>query len=123
MPGDAMAAAAPVRLADYTPWPFGLDQIALDVVIHSDHVLVTSRMQLTPLQSGEPLVLRGIDLSLEHLAIDGCVPPAEAWQLQDGSLTLQSPPDQISRSRSRHAVGSSPTTTPPWRAFTPAEGC
>ena len=50
MPGDAMAAVAPVRLADYTPWPFGLEQIALDVVIHADHVLVTSRLQLTPLQ-------------------------------------------------------------------------
>ena len=89
-----MAAAPPVRLADYTPWPFGLDQIALDVVIHPDHVLVTSRMQLTPLQSGAPLVLRGVDLSLEHLAIDDCVPPAEVWQLQDDTLTVQSLPDQ-----------------------------
>ena len=90
---DAMAAAPPVRLADYTPWPFGLDQIALDVVI-LDPVLVTSRMQLTPLQSGAPLVLRGVDLILEHLAIDDCVPPAEVWQLQDDTLTLQSLPDQ-----------------------------
>ena len=94
MPGDAMAAAAPVRLADYAPWPFGLDQIALDVVIHADHVLVTSRLQLTPLQSGVPLVLHGVDLTLEHLAIDGSVPSAQAWQLQDGMLTLLSPPDQ-----------------------------
>ena len=94
MPGDAMAAVAPVRLADYTPWPFGLEQIALDVVIHADHVLVTSRLQLTPLQSGVPLVLHGVDLTLEHLAIDGSVPSAQAWQLQDGMLTLLSPPDQ-----------------------------
>ena len=94
MPGDAMAAVAPVRLADYNPWPFGLEQIALDVVIHADHVLVTSRLQLTPLQSGVPLVLHGVDLTLEHLAIDGSVPSAQAWQLQDGMLTLLSPPDQ-----------------------------
>ena len=41
-----MTAAALIRLADYTPWAFELPAIALNVNIHSDHVVVTSRLSL-----------------------------------------------------------------------------
>ena len=44
-----MAAVAPIRLADYTPWPFALKEIELDVDLRSDHALVTNTMRLEPL--------------------------------------------------------------------------
>ena len=59
-----MAAVAPIRLADYTPWAFTLPAIELDVDIQSDHVVIRSRLQLKPLAGGAPLVLRGVDLTI-----------------------------------------------------------
>ena len=64
-----MSAAASIRLVDYTPWAFELPAITLDVNIQSDHVVVTSRLSLEPRLSGEPLVLFGVDLAIESLAI------------------------------------------------------
>ena len=51
-----MAAAAPIRLVDYTPWPFALPDIHLNVDVRSDHVLVTSRLLLEPQQAGAAIL-------------------------------------------------------------------
>ena len=65
-----MAAVAPIRLADYTPWAFSLPAIELDVDVQSNHVVVSSRLELKPQVAGDPLLLRGLDLTNESLAID-----------------------------------------------------
>ena len=79
-----MTAAASIRLADYTPWAFDLPDIALDVNIQSDHVVVTSRLSLEPRRSGEPLVLCGVDLAIESLAIDQTPLKPEDYRFADG---------------------------------------
>ena len=89
-----MAAVAPIRLADYTPWPFALKEIELDVDLRSDHALVTNTMRLEPLVEGQPLELRGVELQLEHLTVDGQLLPAEAWRQLDDGLIIESPPQE-----------------------------
>ena len=87
-----MAAVAPIRLADYTPWPFALKEIELDVDLRSDHALVTNTMRLEPLVEEHPLELRGVELQLEHLTVNGEVLPAEAWRQLDDGLVINNPP-------------------------------
>ena len=87
-----MAAAAPVRLADYTPWPFALPDIHLNVDVRADHVLITSRLQLEPQRPGSPLVLRGVELEIESIAIDEQALPDGAWTQADDHLTIPAPP-------------------------------
>ena len=89
-----MTAAASVRLADYTPWAFELPAIALDVNIQSDHVVVSSRLSLKPRRSGEPLVLCGVDLAIESLAIDQTPLQPEDYSFTDGRLTIPNVPGQ-----------------------------
>ena len=99
-----MAAAAPIRLTDYTPYPFRVPSISLDVVVEDDHARVISRLQVEPLSSStttgstasscsssEALVLQGVDLNLEAIAIDDVPLAAEAYQLQAGQLRISSP--------------------------------
>ena len=89
-----MVAVDPIRLADYTPWPFALPKIALEVDLRGDHVFVASHLSLEPLSTNVPLILRGVDLKLDGLAIDGEPLHASDW-VQDGDrLTLSRLPDQ-----------------------------
>ena len=89
-----MTAAASIRLADYTPWAFDLPDIALDVNIQSDHVVVNSRLSLQPRRSSEPLVLCGVDLAIESLAIDQTPLKPEDYSFADGLLTIADVPTQ-----------------------------
>ncbi|MCB4388928.1 aminopeptidase N [Synechococcus sp. MU1617] len=89
-----MTAATSIRLADYTPWAFELPAIALDVNIQSDHVVVSSRLSLKPRRSGEPLVLCGIDLAIESLAIDQTPLQPEDYSFTDGRLSIPNVPGQ-----------------------------
>ena len=89
-----MTAAASIRLADYTPWAFELPSIVLDVNIQDDHVVVASRLSLEPRRSGEPLVLCGVDLAIESLAIDQVPLQSEEYSFADGRLTIPNVPDQ-----------------------------
>ena len=89
-----MTAAASVRLADYTPWAFDLPDIALDVNIQSDHVVVTSRLNLEPRGSGEPLQLCGVDLEIKSLAINQTPLSPEDYSFADGLLSIPNVPTQ-----------------------------
>ena len=89
-----MTASASIRLADYTPWAFELPAIALDVNIQNDHVVVTSRLSLQPCRFGEPLVLCGVDLAIESLAIDQTPLQPEDYSFADGRLTIPNVPGQ-----------------------------
>ncbi|WP_392348032.1 aminopeptidase N [Parasynechococcus sp.] len=89
-----MTAAASIRLADYTPWAFELPAIALDVNIQDDHVVVASRLSLEPRLPGELLVLCGVDLAIESLAIDQTPLQPEDYSFTDGRLTIPNVPGQ-----------------------------
>ena len=69
----ASASTTPtIRLKDYKPFPCRIPSIALDVVIGSDSVAVTCRMELTPVLGSElqALELQGVDLLLQSISID-----------------------------------------------------
>ena len=89
-----MAAASTIRLADYSPWPFALPRVELNVVVHDDHVIVFSRLSLEPQNGGEALELKAVDLVIEHLAIDGESLSPNAYRFEDGQLTLVDVPAQ-----------------------------
>ena len=89
-----MAAAAPVRLADYTAWAFQLPTIQLDVDVQDSFVLVKTRMDLVPQGGRQPLRLRGVELELLHLAVDGRELQPSEFRHADGWLTIEQPPEQ-----------------------------
>ena len=89
-----MTAATSIRLADYTPWAFSLPDIVLDVNIQNDHVVVQSRLNLEPRRPGEPLVLCGVDLEIQSIAIDQRPLRPEDYRFVDGFLTIANVPDQ-----------------------------
>ena len=88
-----MAVHQPIRLADYTPWSFALPQIDLDFDIQADHVLVSSRLQLEPRWPGAPLILCGVDLDIQSIAIDDRPLSPDAWRQSDGTLVIDALPD------------------------------
>ncbi len=80
-----------VRLADYRPAPCQIERTDLTLRLFAHQTLVETRLEITPL-APEPLVLRGVDLELLELAIDG-VPLGEgAFLLEEDRLTLQEMP-------------------------------
>ena len=89
-----MAAAAPVRLADYTAWAFQLPTIQLEVDVQDSFVLVKTRMDLVPQGGRQPLRLRGVELELLHLAVDGRELQPSEFRHADGWLTIEQPPEQ-----------------------------
>ena len=89
-----MAAAAPVRLADYTAWAFQLPTIQLNVNVQDTFVLVEARMELVPQASAAPLALRGVELGCFALRWT-----AANWNLPSSArpmarLTIDHPPAQ-----------------------------
>lgn len=67
---------ATVRLADYRPAPYLLGRTDLTVRLFGDHAVVDARLAFSPNPAAadlppQPLVLAGLNLQLESLAIDG----------------------------------------------------
>ena len=89
-----MVAAIPVRLSDYRPWLFGMPKIRLDVEISPSDVFVTSRLELEPRLGAESLQLRGVDLEICSLKLDGEDLASDAYSYVDQLLPIPSPPDK-----------------------------
>ena len=89
-----MLSAAPVRLADYRPWPFDLPTIQLDIDIRPNDVLVTSRLEIEPRGRAEALQLRGVDLEICSIRLNGEILQRDAYSYSDQRLTIASPPDE-----------------------------
>ena len=87
-----MVSAAPVRLADYSPWPFALPAIHLAVDIRPRDVLVTSRLELEPRGGVDVLQLRGVDLEICSIRLNGDDLAGDAYSYADQLLTIHSPP-------------------------------
>ena len=87
-----MVSASPVRLDDYTPWPFALPAIRLNVDIRTSEVLVTSRLELKPQGEADVLQLRGVDLEICSIRLNGDDLAGDAYSYTDQLLTIHSPP-------------------------------
>ncbi|RNC88996.1 MAG: aminopeptidase N [Synechococcus sp. YX04-3] len=89
-----MVSTAPVRLADYSPWPFALPAIHLAVDIRPGDVLVTSRLDLEPRGGAEALQLRGVDLEICSIKLNGDDVAGDDYSYRDQLLTIHSPPSK-----------------------------
>lgn len=88
-------AAAPIRLVDYTPYPFEVPSIALDVCVQENHVQVISCMEVEPsTPSSKEMILQGIDLILEGISINNVSLQLGDYQLFEGQLVIKRIPKQ-----------------------------
>ena len=60
-----------IHLKDYTPPPYRVDDVDLDVEIRDDHALVRARLAVRRNSGGGPLVLDGDELELVSVSVDG----------------------------------------------------
>ena len=91
----ASASTTPtIRLKDYKPFPCRIPSIALDVVIGSDSVAVTCRMELTPVLGSElqALELQGVDLLLQSISIDHNELKPSDYSITSEKLVIHQPP-------------------------------
>jgi aminopeptidase N len=87
------ADAASIRLADYAPPPYLIDEIALVFALDPDQTLVAAESHVCRV-AGEacPLVLDGERLDLRSIAIDGAPLGADRYRLEPGKLIIEAPP-------------------------------
>jgi len=82
-----------VRLVDYEPAPYQIDEIALVFALDPDATLVAARSHVrrtTP--TPRPLVLMGERLDLQSIAIDGVQLDPSQYKIEPGKLTIEHPP-------------------------------
>ncbi|MFQ6537458.1 MULTISPECIES: aminopeptidase N [Aphanothece] len=85
---------ATVRLADYRPSPCLIARTDLTVRLFADHTEVDTRLELVPNPAGfpGPLLLRGLELELLELRLDGVALAPPACRLLEDGLVLEAPP-------------------------------
>ncbi len=93
-----------VRLADYRPAPYVMGRTDLTVRLYDDHAIVESELTFSPNPAAvpettagsesrqQPLLLKGIDLELMALAIDGQPLSTDQFSLSEGELRIATPP-------------------------------
>jgi aminopeptidase N len=82
-----------VRLSDYQPPDYLIDEIALVFSLEPEATLVAARSHVR--RSGAdaaPLVLNGERLELQSIAIDGELLSADKYRLEPGRLIIDNPP-------------------------------
>ncbi len=84
-----------IKLADYQPYPFAIDQVDLSFDLDPSATKVRTKMVVRRLQDG-PLVLDGVQLKLTAIKIDGTDLDEDAYQVDDETLTLTDVPDAFS---------------------------
>ncbi len=89
-------ASRTVFLKDYTPPPYLVSHIDLDIQIHSGHTLVGAALAISKNpqspSAAEPLVLNGEDLVLESVSMDGRALSQQEYSLDADQLTVHEPP-------------------------------
>ena len=84
----------PIRLADYRPPAFLVDEVHLDFALDPKATRVKARLKVRRNGEGsDPLVLDGVRLKLERVAIDGVEIGDNRYQLADESLTVPDVPE------------------------------
>ncbi|MGH8519376.1 MAG: M1 family aminopeptidase, partial [Panacagrimonas sp.] len=80
-----------IHLKDYTPPPFRVDFVELDVDIRDDHAVVRARLEIHR-QGAGPLVLDGDELELVSVSLNGKTP---AHTVTPEKLTIPEVPDRF----------------------------
>jgi aminopeptidase N len=85
--------AAAVRLADYRPCDYAIDEISLafDLEPSATRVRAVSKVRRLA-DEARPLVLNGASLSLERIAVDGAPLASDAYAIGPETLTIHAPP-------------------------------
>lgn len=88
-----------VYLKDYSPPPFLISSIDLDVDIREDHALVRATLALArnpkAADANSPLVLDGEELELVSVALDGRLLTTEEYALGEESLAIAAVPQRF----------------------------
>jgi len=85
----------PIRLADYRPPEWLVDQVHLDVALHPTQTRVTSRLALRRNPNGSagaPVILEGDGLTLVRVALDGAPLAGSSFEAAPDRFTLPHPP-------------------------------
>ncbi len=89
--------AKTIFLKDYTPPPFLISTIELDIEIRDDDAVVRARLAISrnpdAADPAAPLVLNGDELSLQSIALDGRKLGAGDYTVDNERLTIPSVPD------------------------------
>ena len=84
---------SPILLKDYSPYPFCIPSIELNFVVEDQYVNISSSMQIEPVSDTPvPLLLKGVDLELNSIALNGSPLPTDAYSLTTTELILHQPP-------------------------------
>jgi len=84
-----------VYLKDYTPSPYLIDRVELDVRLAAEVVRVRALLHITPREGtppATPLVLDGDELKLDSIAIDGLPLPLVSYEEVATGLVIDEPP-------------------------------
>lgn len=81
-----------IKLADYTPYPFAIDQMEMAFDLKPSATKVRTKMQVRRLSAGD-LVLDGVQMKLDSIALNGTELSADAYQVDDERLTLKDAPE------------------------------
>ena len=87
----------PVRLSEYQPPAFLIDEVHLDFSLEPTATRVKAKLSIR--RNGDhagPLVLDGVRLKPISIAIDGKALAAKAYEIDDEHLTIKSVPDAFS---------------------------
>src|SRR6267142_2523569 len=79
-----------IYLKDYTPPPFRVDDVELDVDIRDDHAVVKAKLAIRRNGGSGPLVLDGAEIELISVSVDGSKPRHESTPER---LTVYDVPD------------------------------
>src|SRR5512135_847705 len=86
-----------ILLSDYTPPPFLIDTVDVDIDFRSGEAIVTTQLALRRNPAAHtpkaPLVLDGEELELLHVKLDGNALSADRYRLSAEQLTLENTPD------------------------------
>jgi aminopeptidase N len=85
-----------VRLADYAPPAYLIDEVALVFALDTNATIVAARSHVR--RNGKtpcPLILDGERLELQSIAIDGDVIESDRYRLEPGKLIIESPPAEF----------------------------
>ncbi len=81
-----------IKLADYTPYPFAIDQVEMVFDLEPSATKVRTTMQVRRLSAGD-LVLDGVAVNLEWISLNGTPLDLDSFDHNDESLTLKKVPD------------------------------
>ncbi len=86
-----------IRLSDYTPPPYLIDRVEIDIDFLSDCATVTARLAVrrNVQAKNAPLVLDGEELELLAIRLDGEELPGERYRLDADRLEIANPPAEF----------------------------